>query len=138
MAICTIRNLLLTFSKQSSTVILAIAPPKNVYECVNKQQKSRPLKSRVGNNISRYAQPLTTVNSQFTHPRLEAFTRRCALCTDLRFGGLKLTAQKIQNSQVAEKMVSYKEAKKSRTRGHSPISGLDFFADAADCHFSTA
>jgi hypothetical protein len=50
----------------------------------------------------------------------------------------ELTAQKIQNTQAAEKMVRCKEAKKSRARGHAQISGLDFFADAADCHFGAA
>jgi len=35
-------------------------------------------------------------------------------------------------------MVRYKEAKKSRARSHAQISGLDFFADAADRRFGAA
>jgi hypothetical protein len=39
--------------------------------------------------------------------------------------GLVIT-QKNQNSQAAEKMARYKEAKKSRTRGSAQICGLVF------------
>jgi hypothetical protein len=35
-------------------------------------------------------------------------------------------------------MVKCKEAKKYRARGHALMRGLDFFADAADCHFGAA
>jgi hypothetical protein len=36
------------------------------------------------------------------------------------------------------KMVRCKEAKKSMARGHRLMRGLDFFADAADCHLRAA
>jgi hypothetical protein len=46
----------------------------------------------------------------------------------------------LKNSKYAgrSKMVRCKEAKKSRARSHALMRGLDFFADAAGCHFSMA
>jgi hypothetical protein len=46
-----------------------------------------------------------------------------------------LTVEKIAGRS---KMVRCKEAKKSRARSHAQISGLDFFADAADRRFGAA